>query len=67
MKDRGGAFSYYLVLGKNKTSDGKLVVLFPSAQTGNKLFINSIKIAGDNKTYSLTDEGYFYRTIEEKA
>ena len=57
----------YPVVGKQKTSDGKLVVLFPAAQDDNKLFINSIKISGNNKDYSLTDESYFYKTIDEKA
>ena len=57
----------YPVVGRQKTSDGKLVVLFPAAQTDNKLFINSIKITGNNKNYSLTDEGCWYKTIEEKA
>lgn len=53
------------VVGKKRTSDGKLVVVFPSTISNNteKLFINSIKISGNAEDHSITNEGYRYHSI----
>lgn len=53
------------VVGKKRTKDGKLVVVFPSTVSSGKekLFINSIKISGNADNHSITNDGYRYHSI----
>ena len=52
------------VVGKKRTNDGKLVVVFPATiSSGNeKLFINSLKISGNADNHSITNDAYKYHS-----
>ena len=56
------------VVGKKRTDDGKLVVVFPSTVSNNeeKLFINSLKISGNADNHSVTNDAYHYHSATDK-
>lgn len=56
------------VVGKKRTNDGKLVVVFPSTVSSGteKLFINSLKISGNADDHSITNEAYHYHSATDK-
>ena len=56
------------VVGKKRTDDGKLVVVFPSTVSNNeeKLFINSLKISGNADNHSITNDAYHYHSATDK-
>ena len=56
------------VAGKKRTSDGKLVVVFPSTVSSGteKLFINSLKISGNIDDHSITNDAYHYHSATGK-
>lgn len=56
------------VVGKKRTNDGKLVVVFPSTVSSGteKLFINSLKISGNADDHSITNDAYHYHSATGK-
>ena len=56
------------VVGKKRTADGKLVVVFPSTVSSGteKLFINSLKISGNANDHSITNDAYHYHSATDK-
>ena len=56
------------VVGKKRTNDGKLVVVFHSTVSSGteKLFINSLKISGNADNHSITNDAYHYHSATDK-
>ena len=56
------------VVGKKRTNDGKLVVVFPSTISSGteKLFINSLRISGNADNHSITNDAYHYHSATDK-
>lgn len=55
-------------VGKKRTNDGKLVVVFPSTISSGteKLFINSLRISGNADNHSITNDAYHYHSATDK-